>query len=205
MDHHVAGVVLAGGKSSRMGLEKCFLPFQDKLLLDFVLARLAPQCGAICINANGNAKRFADFSLPVVPDTHAGQPGPLAGILAGMKWARLEGFSHIVTAASDTPFFPPDLVAGLYAMAEVTGRHIVLARSFRHDHPVFGYWPVALADDLDDFLARSDNLSIRAFAIGRHDAAYADFPAENDVDPFFNINTPEDMETAREVLRKGLQ
>jgi molybdopterin-guanine dinucleotide biosynthesis protein A len=202
----VAGIVLAGGKSSRMGgIEKCLLPLQDKPLLAFVLAKLKPQCAAICINANGDAARFAGFNLPVVSDTQAGQPGPLAGILAGMEWAGREGMPHIVTVASDTPFLPRNLVTGLIAMAELTGRDIVLARSLGRDHPVFGYWPVALADDLKDFLAQSDNLSVRAFAVGRHDAAYAEFPAGNDFDPFFNINTPDDLETAREMLRRDLQ
>jgi molybdopterin-guanine dinucleotide biosynthesis protein A len=187
------------------GVEKSLLLLQDKPLLAFVLARLEPQCAAVCINANGDPTRFAEFSVPVVPDTRSGQPGPLAGILAGMEWAKLKGLSHIVTAASDTPFFPRNLVAGLTAMAAVTGRGIVLARSLGRDHPVFGYWPVALADDLEDFLTRSHNLSVRAFTNDRHDAAYAEFPAENDLDPFFNINTPEDLETAREILRKGFQ
>lgn len=165
------------------GVEKSLLLLQDKPLLAFVLARLEPQCAAVCINANGDPTRFAEFSVPVVPDTRSGQPGPLAGLLAGMEWARREGFSHIVTAASDTPFFPRNLVAGLRAMAVVTGRGIVLARSLGRDHPVFGYWPVMLADDLGDFLSRSDDRSVRGFAVGRHNAAYAEFPAEHDFDP----------------------
>lgn len=187
------------------GMEKGLLPLGDRPLIAFVLARLEPQCTAVCINANGDPARFAGFHLPVVPDTKTGQPGPLAGILAGMQWAKREGFFHVVTVASDTPFFPRNLVAGMHAMAEASGRSIVLARSLGRDHPVFGYWPVALADDIEDFLAGSNDRSVRGFAVGRHDAAYAEFPAKHDLDPFFNINTPADMETAREILRKDLQ
>lgn len=202
----IAGVILAGGGARRMGgIDKPLEPLGGRAVLAHVVERLAPQVETLALNANGDPERFAGIGLDVVPDTVADRPGPLAGVLAGMVWAarRPVAFSHIVTVAGDTPFFPTDLVAGLEAMAGLTGRRICIARSMGRNHPVFGYWPVDLAGDLAEFLARSQTFRVSAYAFERHDAAYADFPAPGGRDPFFNINTPADLETAEEMLREA--
>ena len=114
----VAGVILAGGRATRMGGgDKGLRMLGGQSLMDRVIARLAPQCGAMALNANGDPARFGDLGLPVLSDSLPDHPGPLAGVLAGLDWAAQMGVPAIVTAAADTPFFPNDLVARLQAAA----------------------------------------------------------------------------------------
>src|SRR6056297_1836179 len=192
------GVILAGGQATRMGGgDKGLLALGEGVILDHVLARLGPQVGAVALNANGNPARFAAFGLPVLPDPIADYPGPLAGVLAGLDWAAGEGAEHIVTAAADTPFFPPDLVPGLLSAAERQGKPIALARTENGRHPTFGLWPVALRDDLRDAL--TDGLRKVVLWTDKHGTAMADFPT-GVFDPFFNVNTPEDLAQAQSYL-----
>ena len=108
------GVILAGGLARRMGGgDKGLLKLQDRSLLSWVSGRLEPQVARMVLNANGDPARFADLDLPVIADSIADYPGPLAGVLAGLDWAADQGADHIVTAAADTPFFPTDLVTRL--------------------------------------------------------------------------------------------
>lgn len=198
-----AGVILAGGRASRMGgLDKPMLEIAGKPMLERVVERLVPQVGQLVINANGDPGRFAAFGLPVVADTIEDHPGPLAGLLAGLRWAAIEApeSRFIVSVAADTPFFPHDLVARL---SEGCGRDentIALAASPAGTHPVFGLWPVAVADDLEEFLQSGETGKILTFA-DRHlrlNVPFEDIvlPDGTAVDPFFNVNTPEDAERA---------
>lgn len=184
------------------GGDKALLPLGDRTLLDSVIARLAPQCGALALNANGERERFARFGLPVLADPLPDWPGPLAGVLAGLEWAAGEGAHSIVTVAADTPFFPADLVERLCAVSAAHGQALVLAASPDEDvvprrHPTFGLWPVGLRDDLRDWLI-AGNRKVVAFA-ERHGARTALFCEEGD-DPFFNVNTPEDLAEAQRRL-----
>lgn len=203
MNRDVAGIILAGGRSSRMGGgDKCLMPLAGRPLLAHVAERLSPQVATLALNANGDPRRFSGFGLQVVPDDAAGHAGPLAGVLAGMRWARRQaGFTHIATVAADTPFLPRNLVAGLAAIDELTGGRIVLSRSAGRTHPVFGLWPVALAPDLARFMEETDTYRMTAYAGARHEAAYADFALANGLDPFFNVNTPEDLAVAGELMK----
>lgn len=193
-DPTVAGIVLAGGQSRRIG-------GGDKGLLDLggrpVIAHVIERLGcARAISANGDPARFAAFGLPVLPDALPDYPGPLAGVLAGMDWAAAQGFAAIVTAAADTPFFPPDLAARLAAEAARTGAPIVLAKGMTPDgmrrHPVFGFWSTDLRDDLR--AALEGGLHKIVLWADAHGAATVAFPGD---DPFFNINTPDDLAAAR--------
>ncbi|SHJ56087.1 molybdenum cofactor guanylyltransferase [Palleronia salina] len=193
------GVILAGGQATRMGGgDKGLLSLGDRSILDEVIARLAPQVSGMALNANGDAARFADLRLPVLPDSVAGHPGPLAGVLAGLDWAAGQGADRIVTVAADTPFFPRDLVARLAAAAEDVP--IALAATREGDrvyrHPTFGLWPVALRDDLRAALA--DGVRKVVMWTDRHGCGQALFPTDG-CDPFFNVNTPDDLEQAREM------
>ncbi len=195
------GVILAGGLASRMGGgDKGLLPLGDVTLLDLVIARLSPQVADLALNANGDPERFAEIGLPVLADSISDYPGPLAGVLAGLDWAAEQGASHIVTAAADTPFFPADLVPRLMLAAEEQGRPIALARTENGRHPTFGLWPVALREDLRQAL--QDGVRKVVLWTDRHGTAMADFPVIG-FDPFFNVNTPEDLAQAARLVENA--
>ncbi|MEZ5720576.1 MAG: molybdenum cofactor guanylyltransferase MobA [Paracoccaceae bacterium] len=191
----VVGVVLAGGRGSRMGgVDKALVTLGGQPMIAHVIARLGPQVGALAINAGGDPARFAGLGLPVLPDPVPGQPGPLAGVLAGMRWAASQGASHVATAATDTPFLPADLVARLKAGAQAP---IALAESDGWLHPTFGLWPVTLAEDLELAL-EAGTRKVAGWALGEG-AVRVQFAAEP-FDPFFNVNTPDDLATAERIL-----
>lgn len=196
------GVILAGGLSGRMGGgDKTLLPLAGRPLLSHVIERIEPQVAGLALNANGDPARFAGFGLPVLADPVAGHPGPLAGVLAGLDWAAAQGGDSIVTVAADTPFFPGDLVPRLLWAAEGMAAPLALAASRApggvHLQPTFGLWPVALRDVLRQALAAGTR-KVRVWA-QEQGAQVAEFPAPG-LDPFFNINTPEDLVRAETML-----
>ena len=201
----IPGVLLAGGQARRMGGgDKGRLEVAGTSLIERAITRLAPQAAPLALNANGDAARFADLGLPVIADSVAGWPGPLAGVLAGLDWAAEQGAERIVTAAADTPFFPADLVARLVAGADAAGAPIALAATpdperGRVRHPTFGLWPVALREDLRAALAEG----VRKVVLwtDRHGAVDVTFEARPEADPFFNVNTPEDLAEAEARAR----
>ncbi|WP_281840884.1 molybdenum cofactor guanylyltransferase MobA [Sinisalibacter aestuarii] len=195
------GVILAGGQATRMGGgDKALLDLGGTPMLAHVIRRLRPQVAGLALNANDDPARFAGFGLPVLPDSLPGFPGPLAGVLAGLDWAAREGASHIVTAAADTPFLPTGLVSTLGAAAKREHAPIALAATSSGLHPTFGLWPVSLRDDLRLALEAGAR-KVAAWALGQG-AARADFP-DTPQDPFFNVNTPEDLALARARLAGG--
>ena len=187
------------------GGDKSLLPLSDRAVLAEVVDLLAPQVGPLVLSANGDPARFAAFGLPVVPDTLEGFHGPLAGIEAGLSWVRAEcaGVAFAVTVPGDTPFIPMDLVARL--VEGKGGAAMAVAVSAVGLHPVVGLWPVGMADALADALARGDR---RASQFVREQSA-AEVPfapisiAGTEVDAFFNINTPEDLDFARELTARA--
>ncbi|MBL8564711.1 MAG: molybdenum cofactor guanylyltransferase MobA [Hyphomicrobiaceae bacterium] len=211
------GVLLAGGQSRRMfdgtpgGGDKGLLALDARPMLTHVADSLRPQVGALVINANGDPERFRAFGLDVVPDTLDGFVGPLAGVLAGMRWAAAHApsASDIVTVSTDAPFLPGDLVARLIAARKgaPAGERIAMARSGGHLHPVIGLWPVDLADDLQAALTNGVR-KVLAWT-DRHGTLGVDFPsrllAGEEVDPFFNANTPEELAEARRLVAAGLR
>ena len=187
-----AGIILAGGRATRMGGgDKALLPLGEGTLLSSVIARLEPQVAALALNANGPAERFDDIGLPVLPDTIPDFAGPLAGVLAGLRWAAKAGHSHVVSAAGDTPVLPCDLVPRLQMAAEGSTTGLAIAATPDGWQPTFGLWPTALADDLEEALA--GGLRKILHWTDRHGAARATFP---DADAFFNVNRPEDLTRA---------
>ena len=191
------GVILAGGQSTRMGGgDKGLLKLGDRTILKHVIDRLEPQASPIALNANGDPDRFAAYGLSVVSDSIAGFAGPLAGVLAGLDWAASKDATHIVTAAADTPFFPRDLVSSLMLAAEVQGQPIALAKTENGRHPTFGLWPVALRDDLRQALESGVRKVVQW--TDAHGTAMAHFHDAR-FDPFFNVNTPEDLKSAEQL------
>lgn len=186
------GVILAGGQATRMGGgDKSLRQLGGEPILKRVIDRLAPQVSGIVLNANGDPARFSEWGLPVIPDSVDGFAGPLAGVLAGLDWAA-DKADAIVTVAADTPFFPHDLATRLSS----AGPLALAATDDGHRHPTFGLWPVALRHDLRQALADGTR-KIVAWT-DRHNAASVVFPS--DPDPFFNINTPEDLARAETML-----
>jgi molybdopterin-guanine dinucleotide biosynthesis protein A len=207
MSQPVVGVVLAGGQSRRMGGgDKGLLDLAGKPMMAHVIARLRPQVGRLLINANGDPDRFAAFGLPVVADTISGFSGPLAGILAGMKWSQSNApeSRYIATVAVDVPLVPRDLVSRLRAAVEPRDNVIALARSAGELHPVIGLWPLALATDLEEQL-KSGVRKVMQWT-RRHETVAVDFPFERfgdgEIDPFFNANTPRDLDSLRAWLAR---
>jgi molybdopterin-guanine dinucleotide biosynthesis protein A len=165
-------------------------------VLAHVIARLAGQVDALVLNANGDPDRFGAFGLPVAPDGIGGLAGPLAGILAGLQWAEANtGCSHALTVPSDTPFVPPDLAMKLRS-AVADDLTIAIAASRGRTHPVVGLWPVTVADELERWLRDGRSQAVRDFLVGRKCIAVS-LADDGAIDPFFNINTPQDLELAR--------
>lgn len=187
------GLVLAGGLARRMGGgDKALIAVGGVAILDRVLALLRPACADIILNANGDPARFGRYGLPVVPDGVPDFAGPLAGILAGLDWAAANrpGLAWVASVPGDCPFLPHDLVRRLHEERERAGLPLACARSGDWRHPVVGLWPVALRADLRRALVVEDLRKIEVWT-ARHGVALADWPAQP-VDPFFNVNTPED-------------
>ncbi len=197
----VLGCVLAGGLARRMGGgDKGFLSLGGKPILERVIERIEPQVSSLVINANGDPERFARFGIPVVPDSVEGFAGPLAGVLAGLEWTRTHAPSAqwVVTAATDTPFFPPDLVSRFLAACEGGQADLAAASSRGRAHPVFGLWPVRLAEDLRRAMTEEGIRKVDLWT-ARHSLALVDFDAP--YDPFFNANRPEDLSQAEALLK----
>ena len=198
------GVILAGGLARRMGGgDKSLLSLgASSRVLDQVIARLGAQVDQMVLNANGDPARFDEFGLPVVADSLDGFLGPLAGVLAGLDYAAEHGFDHIVSVAADTPFFPTDLVSALETASKHMDVPIALAATKIEGgktvrHPTFGLWPVALREDLRSAL--QDGLRKVVLWTDQHGAKTHVFDG-GEIDPFFNINTPEDLELANKMM-----
>jgi molybdopterin-guanine dinucleotide biosynthesis protein A len=196
----VAGVLLAGGRSGRMGGgDKCLRTLGGTTLLARAIARARPQVDTLMLNANGDPARFESYGLPVAPDVIEGFAGPLAGVLTGMEWARANapGCAWIATFATDAPFFPTDLVARLVAAVEAKDRKLACAASRGRAHPVFGLWPVDLAGALRVAVLGEEIRKIDRWT-ARYRLAEVAF-ADDPVDPFFNVNVPEDLAEAERL------
>ena len=206
----IPGIILAGGLSTRMGGgDKGLLMLGKTTIIERVIDKISPQVGSLAININGDSSRFPDYKLPIIPDSIKGYLGPLSGILAGMEWAFKNGNRYIATVAADTPFLPDDLIKRLHAMVKRKNLNIGIAASriLSGDdvfiHPTFGIWEVALKDDLRDALA-NDTRKIMFWA-KKFKLDYYYFDTSDKLsDPFFNINTPDDLEEAKCRLKKGL-
>ncbi len=195
----IAGVILAGGRSRRLGGgDKALLPLGGGTLLDRVIVRVRPQVAPLVLNANGDPARFGAYRLPVVADTVPGFAGPLAGILAGLDWAAAQAphCTHLASFACDSPFVPPDLVARLAAALVTTGADCAIAASAGRDHPVFGLWPLALRQPLRRALVE-EGMRRAGDWVQRAHCTRAVFSADP-FDPFLNINAPADLAALRD-------
>ncbi len=191
----VLGVVIAGGQSRRMGgAEKAFLPLDGLPLIAHVLNRLRPQVDDLVINTNGVPTRFAEFGCAVVPDMLTEIGTPLAGLHAGLNYAVQHGFSAIVSVPSDAPLIPMDLVSRLRGAS-------VIAVSNAQSHYLTGYWDCSLLPELTSALATQNLRRVQDWAKLVH-AENVEWPVDP-VDPFFNINRPQDLLAAESYLKSS--
>jgi molybdenum cofactor guanylyltransferase len=184
------------------GGDKARITIGGVTILKRVLACLEPQCVRIVINANGDPARFADTKVPVVADSVPDFAGPLAGILAGLDWAALHmpQCEWLASVPGDCPFLPNDLVTHLHAARMAAGAPLACARSGEWRHPVVALWPLALREDLRRAIAVEGLRKIEIWT-ARHGVAIADWPAAP-VDPFFNVNTPDDAAQAQAIAAR---
>ena len=194
------GLVLAGGQAQRMGGgDKAAIEIGGQTILARVLARLRPASAQTVLNANGDPQRFAAYGLPVIADSVKDFAGPLAGILAGLDWTarNYPAIEWMVSAPGDCPFLPEDFVARLHAVREEQDKKLACAQSGDWRHPVAGLWHVGLRDDLRHALVVEDLRKIEIWT-ARHGIAIATWP-DKPVDPFYNVNTPEDVAQAEKL------
>jgi molybdopterin-guanine dinucleotide biosynthesis protein A len=198
----IPAVILAGGRSSRMGSNKAFVTIGGATMLSRIAARIRIQTSAVALNADPG---WPDYDgLRLIPDTMSEKPGPLAGVLAAMRdtAATYPSATHVATVPIDSPFFPLDLLKRMADTARGSDE-IVIASSAGQDHPVFGLWPVSAAGDLQSWLVDGGHRRVRDF-LQRHYATTLDFPlvqtSPGAFDPFFNVNTPDDVLAAEKWL-----
>lgn len=197
----VMGVLLAGGLSRRFhGGDKCLQVLGGITLLERIAALAAPQVGALVLNINGDAGRFPDLGLPVLSDTLAGHAGPLAGVLSAMDFAseHIPDARWVATFATDAPFVPNNWVGCVLAAVTREQARLGTVTSKARRHPVIGLWPVSLRTELRHALEVDGVRKVAAWTSG-YKVATVDFEFEH-IDPFFNINTPDDLAAAHDLL-----
>ena len=202
MSNSVMGVLLAGGLARRFGGgDKCLIELCGKPLLDHVIERTAPQVDTLILSANGAPERFNAYGLNVVADVVEGFAGPLAGVLTALEWARdhAPDITWVASVPTDAPMLPIDLVARLKAAIDEQGADMACAMSNERTHPVIALWPVSIAKDLRAALVDEDIRKVDRFT-ARYNIVHVDFPI-GDHDPFMNINAPEDLAQATELLK----
>jgi molybdopterin-guanine dinucleotide biosynthesis protein A len=197
------GVVLAGGRARRMGFaDKTRITIGGSTILERVIARLAPQCRRLIVNANGDVARFADTRLAVVADSVPDYAGPLAGILAGLDWVaeHAPDIAWMASVPGDSPFLPRDLIARLHAARTGCNAALACAGSGGRLHPVVGLWPVNLRIDLRHALTDEGVRKVGEWS-SRYERAIAEWPTDP-VDPFFNVNTPAEAAEAERLAAR---
>jgi molybdopterin-guanine dinucleotide biosynthesis protein A len=194
------GILLAGGLARRMGGgDKPMRSIAGRTILDRVIARLDPQCDGLVLNANGDPARFAAYGLPVIADSVADFPGPLAGLLAGLDWiaAHRPDVTWVLSAAADCPFLPRDLVARLHRARTEQNAQAAVAASGGQSHHVIGLWSVTLREQLRHALAVENVRQVQRWT-ARFSVATVIWPTEP-LDPFFNANTVDDLALAERL------
>lgn len=201
------GAILAGGLARRLGGgDKTLRVVGGHTVLARLIDRLQAQVTRLIINANNDPDRFGSLGLPIVPDNLPGHFGPLAGVLAALDWASDAdpAIEFVVTVAGDLPFLPRDLVRRLHTALRRDQAILACAGSAGRTHPVITLWPVSLRTELRNAVVKQSIRRVGKFT-GRYRLAVEQWAIEP-VDPFFNINTPEDLvETARLIaIHPGL-
>jgi len=198
------GLILNGGLARRLGgVDKGLVLLDGRPMIARAIERLRPQCGLLAISANGDPARFAEFGLPVLFDDPQNFTGPLAGVLAGLEFCARRGprLTFVASLPADAPFAPENFVAKLHESRRASGATLAVASSGGRTHHVAALWPVALALELRRALTEEGLRKVEDFA-ARFPLALAEWPSVP-VDPFFNINSPDDLARAEALCSRG--
>ena len=201
MDHNnILAVVLAGGKSKRFGRDKSQVKLGDKILIDYILNEIKDLYKDILIVTNEPIKFLDSNKISVTSDIKKGL-GPLGGVFSAMKWIRdnKKDYKWISTFPIDTPFFKKKHLIKFYKEINLDKSNLFFMKSKNKRHNIFGLWSLGLYEKLESALNRGDRkVELWANEIG---VKTIDFEHENNKDPFFNINTEEELEIAKKLLK----
>ena len=201
-EHNILGAVLAGGQSKRMGKDKLFLELNNKKLIEHTIDKVKKYLKKIIIITNQDNEFFFKNNLTTVKDCIEGQLGPLVGILTAMKWAKenLSKCSWIATFPCDTPFFPESIIKSFIEESKKKESLILCASSHGRKHNIFGLWSLDLYDKLEHDLINKKIRKVQDWTeknkIKNLEFKFIDY------DPFFNINTEEDLAFAKKLSTK---
>jgi molybdopterin-guanine dinucleotide biosynthesis protein A len=196
-ENNILGVILAGGKSKRFGQEKSQVKLGDKTLLEHSLSKLKSKFDKILIVTNSNT--IKDYKT--INDCIEGQLGPLVGVLSAMKWIKKNKFSYnwIATFPCDTPFFNISIIEEFYKASKLNDNLLYFVKSKKKRHNIFGLWSLKLIEILEKDIIENNYRKVEKWAnkigVKTIDVSY------DDIDPFFNINTKEDLIEAEKILK----
>tara|TARA_B100000242_G_C43020992_1_gene475124 strand:+ start:797 stop:1405 length:609 start_codon:yes stop_codon:yes gene_type:complete len=199
MDHNkILGVVLAGGKSQRFGEDKSQVKLHGKILIDYILSEIIDQFEEILIVTNNEIKFKFSKKISITNDLIEGV-GPLGGILTAMKWIKKnnKNYKWISTFPSDTPFFTKNELQIFYKKIDIQKSKLFFIKNKKTRHNIFGLWSMDLMEKLDNDLKKGE----RKVEVWADTAGVEIINIEYEKkDPFFNINTKEDLEKAYKML-----
>ena len=201
-EHNILGAILAGGQSRRMGKDKLFLELNNKKLIEHTIEKVKKYLKQVIIVTNQNNEFFIKNNLTVVKDCIEGQLGPLVGILSAMKWAKENSnkYSWIATFPCDTPFFPESIIKSFIEESEKKESLLLCASTHGRQHNIFGLWSLDLYDKLRNDLVNKKIRKVQDWT-EKNKIKKLEFKFK-DYDPFFNINTKEDLEFAKKLSKK---
>ena len=201
-EHNILGSILAGGQSKRMGMDKSFLEINNKKLIEYSIDKVKKYLKNLIIVTNSDNEFFLKNNLITVKDCIEGQLGPLVGILTAMKWAKdiSDKYSWVATFPCDTPFFPESIIKSFINESKKKESLILCASSHGRRHNIFGLWSIELYDKLKNDLENNKVRKVEDW-IKKNKIKNLEFKFK-DYDPFFNINTQEDLEFAKKLSIK---
>jgi len=200
MDHNnILGAVLAGGKSQRFGEDKSQVMLEGKLLIDYILSEISSEFREILVVSNNKIDFKNSEKISRIEDFKKGL-GPLGGVLSVMKWVKEnnKNYEWVSTFPVDTPFFKKEILQKFYKEIEIEKSKLFFIKSNMTRHNIFGLWSIDLLDKLEEDLNKGDRkVELWANSVG---VKVIDMDFKN-IDPFFNINTKQDLEKAKEKLK----
>ena len=201
-DNNILAVVLAGGKSKRFGEDKNQIKLGDKTLLEHVLSKINNKFEEILIVSSHNLEIKKSENITIIPDCFD-DFGPLAGVLSSMKWIKenQKQYKWVATFPSDTPFFEISIIEEYKKRININDSSLYFIKSNNKRHNIFGLWSIDLLDVLEDDLKNNNFRKVEDWA-DKIGVKTIDIEV-NEFDPFFNINTKEDFEKAKEILNKN--